>query len=482
MRISRKSRPAKKKAAKQEQLTTIDVSELRPGVLIQSPIYDERQDRNVLLLGSSTKLTQAILDQLHRRGVSRVRLECDEWNRICEAEGRPVPGSSAEPTAEAEPPAVEVPKKNADVSRFANQAEEVRNRADGIYCITRDSFIHRLRQTMAVQYDERRLLRLSNEFDYTVTEIEQVFESMSTTKVIDAEVMYAIAKKSLEAMVEDIDVFVATGLLQRSDHYPSGHCVQTAMLSMAVGTELGLPYHKLIDLGIGCLFHDMGMVLINSANAQSGRQLGQVEFLEITKHPTVAYDLLQNLEHVSIGARMVAYQMHERMDGSGYPRQRRGDQIHPLARIASVVDSYIAMISPRPHRPALLPYKAILELLFGVRNCLYDDKVVRALLKTVSLFPIGSYVAMTDGRVGQVLRAGKNSYTQPVVELWEASDLLGDSEIVDLAKLPDLKIKHPINSIKFSDGGGLIDLEGWESQVDEVPIDILPADDPLLTT
>src|SRR5690606_27821163 len=110
-------------------------------------------------------------------------------------------------------------------------------------------------------------------------------------------------------------------------------------------------------------------------------------------------------------------------DGSGYPRGRTAQKIHPLAKIAGVADTFTALVARRPYRPGMLPYHAMVQMLRDVGAGLYDGQIVRALLNTVSLFPIGSFVALNDGRVGRVLRSNGAFYDRPMVECWQRSDL-----------------------------------------------------------
>ena len=137
---------------------------------------------------------------------------------------------------------------------------------------------------------------------------------------------------------------------------------------------------------------------------------------------------------------MVAYQMHERFNGTGYPRQRHGAQIHPLARIAMVADAFVAMVSPRPHRPAVLPYKVMEYLLHCTKLGQFDPDVMRGLLQTISLFPIGSYVELSDNRVGRVVRAHRELYNSPVVEIPPQEDSSAEPEVVDIAATPSVQI------------------------------------------
>jgi HD-GYP domain-containing protein (c-di-GMP phosphodiesterase class II) len=168
------------------------------------------------------------------------------------------------------------------------------------------------------------------------------------------------------------------------------------------------------------------------------------EFVEIAKHPFITFDILEaNLDAVPSAARMVAYQMHERADGSGYPRGRTLEQTHPLARLASVIDAYTALVAPRPHRPGMLPYFAMEKVVKDVGQGIYDPQVVRGLLRTIGLFPLGSYVELSDGSVGRVIRANEN-YTRPVIERWQAGNLSAPPTVVDLMFETEISVRRPV--------------------------------------
>jgi HD-GYP domain-containing protein (c-di-GMP phosphodiesterase class II) len=137
---------------------------------------------------------------------------------------------------------------------------------------------------------------------------------------------------------------------------------------------------------------------------------------------------------------MVAYQMHERCNGSGYPRGRTAAQIHPLAKIAAVADVFLALVSMRPHRAPVSPYRAIEMILYDTQRQLYDPYVVRALLGAISLFPLGSYVRLSDDRIAKVIRTNPRRYDRPIVEIEQDSRSTTPPEVVDLALRPEVRV------------------------------------------
>ncbi len=111
----------------------------------------------------------------------------------------------------------------------------------------------------------------------------------------------------------------------------------------------------------------------------------------IRNHSVHSANLLESAKSVTQTTLLVAYQMHERCDGSGYPCGRRDTYIHPLAKIAGAADSIVAAGGWRPHRPALSLYESMVKVaLMETKRGRFDPDFIRALLDYMSLFPIGS--------------------------------------------------------------------------------------------
>jgi len=412
---------------------TIRLSGLKVGATLQTPIYEERADRDILLLTSGITITTALLEQLEKRGVSSVRVHKSELERL--TGGQQSGGGSSTQTQQAS-----VSKYQA--AQSAKRAEQVTEKSSSEFQgISTSSFVNQIKKQSATSYDHKTVGKIVESYQGSVTQVEDLFASLSDGATTDTAQMVNITGEALTDISVDLDVFVALGIKPASDKYPCKHSLQRAMLAMSMGTLLGLSQEELTELGVGCIIHDAGMLQLNPQLLNSDKVLNKVQFLEITKHPNLTFDMIKTLPNLTKGSRMVAYQMHKRLNGSGYPRQRTAKQIHYLAKIAMVADVFVALISPRPHRQGLLPYEAMEHVLQGVQIGLYDPKAVRALLHTVSLFPIGSYVQMNDSRVGKVVRSNRDAYTTPVVELWLPGQDNAETNMVDLSKTPGLHIE-----------------------------------------
>ncbi|NOX55239.1 MAG: HD-GYP domain-containing protein [Planctomycetes bacterium] len=418
-----------KAATTTRDYTTIPLEQLRVGAVLQAPILDGRHHPSVLLLAEGTKLTSRLLRRLWQRGVREVRVRQDELVRVSRP---PRPGNPPQPAKTAA--ARSLPGTSGNQHRLGARFQKV----------DQNSFLHKLRPCEAAPPNEDDVAKFSDSYEQSLRQLDGLFECLASRESITTRDFRHISEQALVELARDKDLFVTLGIRPEHDSYPSRHCLQTAMLAMAVGTMLGLPEKTLLDLGLGCLVHDAGMSHIDPSIVQARRKLNELEFIEITKHPSVTFDLLREVDDLPNASRMVIYQSHERCNGTGYPRHRRRDQIHYLARIAAVADVYVALVSPRPHRPGMLPYFAAEQLVRDAHDGLFDPNVVRALLTAVSLFPLGSYIELNDGRVGKVIRANGPAYTRPVVQVWQPDRLHEAPAIVDLRDTPELHVRRPL--------------------------------------
>ncbi len=179
------------------------------------------------------------------------------------------------------------------------------------------------------------------------------------------------------AMGTTIKVLVST--VEARDPYTAGHQLRSANLARAIAMEIGLSQEKIEGIRIASSIHDIGKISIPSEILTKPTRLTDLEFAMIKEHAQRGYELLKNVESPWPLAEIV-YQHHERMDGSGYPRNLKGDEILIEARILSVADVVEAMASHRPYRPGL-GIDAALNEIEKNRGTHYDNTVADACLR-----------------------------------------------------------------------------------------------------
>jgi HD-GYP domain-containing protein (c-di-GMP phosphodiesterase class II) len=112
-------------------------------------------------------------------------------------------------------------------------------------------------------------------------------------------------------------------------------------------------------LGAGFFLHDLGKVRISQAIIMKPGKLTTNEMKEMRRHPSLGYKLLQETNQLTEESKTIVLQHHERIDGTGYPRRLRGENIHIYGRMCSIADVYDALTSDRPYRQKLSPFTAL---------------------------------------------------------------------------------------------------------------------------
>lgn len=184
--------------------------------------------------------------------------------------------------------------------------------------------------------------------------------------------------KKLQKTMED-SIYSISLVTEARDAYTAGHQRKVSKLAVALAKEMGFSKDKVEGIKIAALIHDVGKINLPAEILSKPGKLSDIEFNLIKNHSQIGYDILKKVDFLWPVAEIVL-QHHEKMNGSGYPRGLKGDEILLEAKIICVADVVEAMSSHRPYRPALGIDKALEEISQN-RCTLYDPKVVDTCLK-----------------------------------------------------------------------------------------------------
>jgi HD-GYP domain-containing protein (c-di-GMP phosphodiesterase class II) len=200
------------------------------------------------------------------------------------------------------------------------------------------------------------------------------------------------------------------------DEYTYHHMINVCILSLALGNAVGLDRESLLNLGIGALLHDVGKVKVPQEILQTEGPLNEEQWRLIQRHPVDGTGLIlftsRDLYHP---AATVVLEHHAAYDTSGYPSLRGRRQPTLGSRLVSVADCFDAVTSARPYRKAEERRQALALLQAGAGKG-FDPRVVRAFVRMMGLFPIGSLVELETGEVGIVVRNHEKMLAHPIVK------------------------------------------------------------------
>jgi HD-GYP domain-containing protein (c-di-GMP phosphodiesterase class II) len=228
-----------------------------------------------------------------------------------------------------------------------------------------------------------------------------------------------LVKESISQVIKDPDLAANFLPHLNSSDFLADHAVKTKILSIELATNMGLSKREIMDLGLSAIVQDIGMNSIPRVEQILNKKtpLTSNEIDQISQHPSIGRDIIQNSERIPEQVRNIVLHSHERIDGSGYPNGLKGEQIDKLAKVLSVSSVYTALISPRPYRQAVSPYYAMVTLVRYMYHRLLDREIVSKLIETLSLYPIGTLVKLESGEIAKVVSANEKNYLKPYVRI-----------------------------------------------------------------
>lgn len=254
--------------------------------------------------------------------------------------------------------------------------------------------------------------------------------------------------RAVENLVDEImaakDLVVGMIDLKSLDGYTFAHSVNVAILSLMVGRTLGYSRGQLLEMGTGALLHDIGKCLVPQEILQKQGELTAPEFEQVKKHAELGFNTLRSQFDVGLMVAHVAFQHHERLDGTGYPRGLKGQDIIEYAKLVAVADVYDAVTSDRIYRSRLSP-EAGLRILHEQAGTKLDEIFIRRLTSFVVPYPPATVVRLSDHSVALVVSVNVADFYRPQVRLMRdpAGRRLSQTPIVvDLAG-SDLSIIGP---------------------------------------
>jgi hypothetical protein len=223
------------------------------------------------------------------------------------------------------------------------------------------------------------------------------------------------------------------------------HSAASAVVSAAAARVSGRGRDECLELAAAALLHDAAMhgiaddlLAVTGPLSPEGRRA-------VRRHPLRALSRLADADGFAPAAAIAAFQVHERPDGSGYPLGLVFEEITCEARLLAACDVLCALLAPRPHRPDFVGREATELCVRLAGEGSLDGGAVRALLRAIGLYPVGSAVRLTTGEVARVVAVSEEDYALPVVSVVRTADGRRPSErrVLDLSRGGGAAIERP---------------------------------------
>lgn len=189
--------------------------------------------------------------------------------------------------------------------------------------------------------------------------------------------------------------------------YLEQHAMGMAVLGIHFAKAMKLSSAYIEVISLGALLFDLGRFRLPMAMVSKTTKMTDSEFDLFRKHIQFGEQILQKCEGVPKAVYQMLSDHHEKIDGSGYPAGKQGDEISVYGKIAAIIDAYDAMTSEQPHKPSMGPIKACQQMQ-KESGLAFDKQLLAVFLKSIGSVPVGSCVQLSNGRIGFVLTLNKS--------------------------------------------------------------------------
>lgn len=284
--------------------------------------------------------------------------------------------------------------------------------------------------------------------DLTRNEAIQVtknsLDRMTKGKNIDCPQIFKVVNNIIDDLLSQDQLLINLTDIRSFDDYTFAHSVNVTVLSLVMGAALGYDQLKLRNLGIGALLHDIGKIKVPAQILNKPDKLSEEEFSFVQQHSNYGFEIIKANRELNILTAHVAYQHHEKFDGTGYPRGLKGTEITKFARIVAIADVYDALTADRPYRKRYLPHEAY-EYLMAYSSSHFDHHLVSVFLKHIAPYPKGTIVDLSTGERGVVVEQHPDFLLRPVIMIFEKEGKeLSRSYQYDLLINPTTMIKNVV--------------------------------------
>lgn len=241
---------------------------------------------------------------------------------------------------------------------------------------------------------------------------QTVIDNKPEPKFAEAIMQFAHAIQNLCAL--DADAALGALHLNQKRRYTTAHPIDVAILAELIGQRKAMPEDQRRSMLAAALTANLSILELQETMQRQMSPLNEDQRNALRIHPVLSVERLLDLgvkDEIWFAA---VLHHHEKLDGSGYPGAKRGDDIPLTARILSLADTYSAMVTPRCYRPNQLAKEALREV-FLKRGAEIDAELAGLFIKEVGIYPPGAFVRLTNGDIAVVLKRGLNG-TNPLVK------------------------------------------------------------------
>jgi HD-GYP domain-containing protein (c-di-GMP phosphodiesterase class II) len=265
--------------------------------------------------------------------------------------------------------------------------------------------------------------------------VVSMFHEVRMGKAISSEAAGELVDEISSSVMRNPGALISLARLKTADDYTYMHSVAVCALMVALARTLNLDDKQTRDAGMSGLLHDLGKAMMPMEVLNKPGKLTDEEFAIIKSHPVEGHRLLVEGGTVSGVPLDVCLHHHEKIDGSGYPHRLKDENISMFAKMGAVCDVYDAITSNRPYKAGWDPAESIRKMTEWCTGH-FDTRIFQAFVKSIGIYPVGSLVRLSSGRLAVVTEQSDDSLLTPSIKVFFSTKSMTyiQPEMLDLAR------------------------------------------------
>jgi putative nucleotidyltransferase with HDIG domain len=248
-------------------------------------------------------------------------------------------------------------------------------------------------------------------------EVTSMFNEVRMGKALQVENAIPLVGEIYLSVARNSSALISLTRLKNKDNYTYMHSVAVCALMIALGRKMGIDEDTVKSLGMAGLLHDVGKMAIPDLILNKPGKLTDKEFGLVKSHPVRGWEMLKESDEVDDIARDVCLHHHERVDGMGYPEKLSTDNLSLFAKMGAVCDVYDAITSNRSYKEGWEPGLSIRKMA-SWKDGHFDNRVFDAFVSTIGIYPVGTLVKLSSGRLSVVSDQTTQNLLKPQVKVF----------------------------------------------------------------